>query len=101
MESVVTSDMTHCLECGTTSNIDVHHCIHGYANRKLSTKYKLIVPLCHRHHMELHNNAEMDFHYKAMAQTAFEKAYPDKNFREIFGRNYITVNEQMKMEDLK
>lgn len=86
--SVITTDMKHCCECGS-NYIEVHHCIHGTSNRKWADRYHLVVPLCHYHHMMLHNSSEMDMKYKVKAQKAFEQAYPNLSFREIFGKNYI------------
>lgn len=87
--SVVTDDLKHCYECGTSNNIEIHHCLHGYANRKWADKYHLVVALCHRCHMHLHENPQMDRQYQMKGQQAFEKAYPNLNFREIFGKNLL------------
>ena len=70
-----------------------HHIFFGSANRKLSEKYGLTVRLCVKHHREgpeaVHNNAEIRDKLCQIGQRAFEKRYPDKDFREIFGKNYL------------
>lgn len=72
--------------------IEEHHCLGG-SNRKLSERYGLKVYLCIKHHREgkdaVHNNSDLMQLLREDAQRAFEKNYPDKSFRAIFGRNYI------------
>lgn len=72
--------------------IEEHHCLGG-PNRKLSEHYGLKVYLCIKHHREgkeaVHNNSDLMQLLREDAQRAFEKNYPDKSFRAIFGRNYI------------
>lgn len=62
-------------------------------NRQLSIKYGLVVFLPPELHnmsdMGVHFNPEFDKTLKKMGQIAFEKVYPDKDFREIFGKNYL------------
>lgn len=69
-----------------------HHAIFGTAGRKLSEKYGLKVYLCLAHHRigkeAVHNNHKMARFVQANAQRAFEATFPDKDFMEIFGRNY-------------
>ena len=69
-----------------------HHVIFGTANKRLSEKYGLKVFLCLYHHTEgkeaVHKNHELARLLQADAQTAFEEKFPDKNFLQIFGRNY-------------
>lgn len=74
-----------------------HHVMGGTANRRLSEKYGLKVyldPDHHRHGPEaVHKNAEVAYLLHKEAQKAFEERYPELNFREIFGRSYLTENE--------
>ena len=69
-----------------------HHAIFGTAQRKLSERYGLKVDLCIFHHRigadAVHNNREMAAIIQADAQEAFEKIFPDLDFRAIFGKNY-------------
>lgn len=73
-----------------------HH-IFNAANRKLSESYGLKVYLCLSHHTEgpeaVHNNSLNMLILKKIGQKTFQCAYPDKNFREIFGKNYLEDNE--------
>lgn len=71
-----------------------HHAIHGMGRRKLSERYGLKVYLCLQHHTAdggpeaVHRNAETDLLVKKEAQRAFERRWPELEFREIFGKNY-------------
>ena len=62
-------------------------------NRKWSEKYGLVVPLCYMHHngsdAGVHFDKTLDTALKIMAQRKFEETYPELNFREIFGKNYL------------
>lgn len=75
-----------------------HHIMGGTANRRLSEKYGLKVYLDPDHHLygpeAVHKNAEVADLLKKEAQKAFEKTYPDLDFMEIFGKNYLTENER-------
>ena len=91
--SIIVEDLKHCLVCGTSFNIHIHHCIYGSANRKKSEKYGLIVPLCAKHHNMsnegVHFNKELDMKLKQLAQKRFMEVYPNQNFLDIFKRNYL------------
>ena len=73
-------------------NLEEHH-IFGGANRKLSEEYGLKVKLCQEHHQygpeAVHRNAEIAQYLHEDGQKAFEEHYPGKDFRGIFGKNYI------------
>lgn len=79
-----------------------HHVIFGWANRKLSERHGLKVYLCLQHHEvgkeAIHQNNEINKMVQAYAQRVFEKKWPEKNFREIFGRNYIMDEETEELE---
>lgn len=91
--SIIVEDLKHCLVCGTSFNIHIHHCIYGSANRKKSEKYGLLVPLCAKHHNMsnegVHFNKELDIKLKQLAQKRFMEVYPNENFLDIFKRNYL------------
>lgn len=78
-----------------------HHVMGGTANRKLSEKYGLKVYLCPGHHLyglkAVHSNAAVAELLHKEAQKAFIKAYPDLDFRAIFGKNYLSDYELNEM----
>ena len=79
-----------CLICSSPYT-EEHHVFFGTANRKLSDKYGLLVYLCAEHHRGqngVHFDKKLDDCLKKAAQIRFEETYPDKDFRQIFGRNY-------------
>ena len=82
-KSIITNDMEHCFICGNPT-VAFHHVINGVANRKKSDKYGLIVPLCPRHHDEIHQNQKL-------AQKKFEEVYGHEKFMEVFRKNYIEI----------
>lgn len=93
MKSII-QDEKECFLTKTTQNLDKHHLFFGNPDRQLSEKYGLWVWIEHTHHIKMspyktpHNNRELDLKLKIIGQRAFEKAYPELNFIEIFGKNY-------------
>ena len=81
-----------CYMCGSTNWLELHH-VFNASNRNKSTKYGLVVYLCHWCHNEppngVHHNAERMRWLKAEGQKAFIKHYPNLDFLKIFGRNYL------------
>lgn len=56
----------------------------------MADKYKLIVPLCHRCHMRLHDTGEMDYFLKTFAQRYYEKHIGTREqFRQDFGKSWL------------
>lgn len=86
-------DERMCFICGTTQNIHIHEVFYGTANRKKSIKYGCCICLCARHHNMsndgVHFDKELDKNIKQMTQRRFMKVYPNKNFLQIFGKNYL------------
>ena len=80
-----------------------HH-VFGGPNRKLSEHYGLKVYLCIAHHTigreAVHNNADNMLLLKKEGQKAFIRHYPEKDFRLIFGRNYLD-SEDMEEDKLE
>ncbi len=93
-----------CGRNGTADPLDAHH-IFGGANRKLSEKYALVVPLCHN---RCHENGKDAVHRNAaVAQAVHEfgqrlamerMGWSIEEFRAVFGRNYLP--EPSESEDL-
>lgn len=104
MRSIMTDDLKKCYYCGTTEDVELHHCIHGKIGRKLATQYHLLVglcPNCHRGKYGVHGKYgyEMDLKLKSEAQQSWETRRVRKgkslaeNVRDewmaIFGVDYI------------
>ncbi len=92
MHSII-SNRKRCFICGSVQWLEVHHIMGGYANRKLSEQYGLMVYLCHYCHNEPpngvhHNKEKMDW-LRAEGQKRFEEEYPELDFLKVFGKNYL------------
>jgi len=91
-KSIIQQNKEKCFLCSGRAS-EEHHCIYGIANRKLSEKYGLKVYLCSNCHREgkyaVHRCYETDIKLKIIAQRRFKEEYPQLNFVQIFGRNYI------------
>ena len=93
MESIISNEK-RCYMCGSYQWIEIHH-IFGAANRNKSTKYGLVVPLCHYCHNEhpngVHQNKENRLKLQRIAQKRAMKKYgwTTEEFIKIFGKNYI------------
>ena len=92
--SILTDDLETCLVCGTTKGIHIHH-VFGASNRKKSTEYRLVAPLCGYHHnlsdYGVHLNRTLDSKLKRFAQKKAMSYYEWSidDFIRIFGRNYL------------
>lgn len=81
-----------CYVCGTARELELHHIMHGVANRRLSTKYGLTCWLCAYHHRGkygAHLNAEVNHKLQEAAQAAFEQTHSHAEWMNIFGKNYL------------
>ena len=92
VKSIIVDCMDNCFVCGSPY-VEVHHIMYGTANRKLSDKYGLIVPLCQEHHRGqtgAHFKRSFDLFLKRLAQEKFNAVYgANKSFLEVFGKNYL------------
>lgn len=89
IKSVMQSEK-RCFVCGKAYDLERHHAISGWANRRLADKYGLTVWLCHDCHRSLHDKGKYDRELKEYAQTVFERVHGNRDdFRRIFGRSYL------------
>ena len=92
--TIITKEHNRCYMCGSYRWLEWHH-IFGASNRKKSTKYGLVVPLCRWCHNEppngVHFNAVLNQKLKAKAQKIAMKHYgwTVEQFRDVFGKNYL------------
>lgn len=87
MKSIITDDTKRCINCGMPAT-HCHHCFEG-PDKPLSEKYELMIPMCAWCHYQLHQNQEMNLHYKRLGQEAFERKYPGEQFNKIFRKSYL------------
>lgn len=92
MKSIIVERTDRCVICGSPY-VEIHHAIHGTANRKIADKYGLTIPLCHEHHLGAlgpHLNRTVDLTYIKAAQRAFEsKIGTREEFRKLFGKSWL------------
>ena len=98
-KSIIQSDK-QCLLCAIFSgisnqqNLEVHHAIHGTANRALSDRLGLWCWLCAEHHRTgkdaVHRDAEVDRGVKRIAQAHYELELGTReDFIRTFGKSYL------------
>ena len=82
-----------CFFCGSRIGLEEHHVFGGTANRTLSEQYGLKVYLCPAHHLTgpdaVHRNARIMDAVRKDGQEAFERSYPELDFRKVFGKSYL------------
>lgn len=78
----------YCFECGTSQNLQEHHCLYGI-NRKKADIDGLTVLLCAKCHFNLHNNRNgLAKKYQIIAQRAYVKKNSFDKYMQRYGRNY-------------
>lgn len=91
-KSIIFYDMSCCCVCGNPY-AEEHHVFEGTANRRISEKYHLTIPLCAEHHRGtkgIHSNKEMALHFKRKAQAIYEAQIGTREqFIKEFGKNYL------------
>lgn len=96
-ESIICNDR-RCYICKRTGELQVHHCIHGNANRKRANEDGLWVYICQRCHTLLHDKGMHDKRIQAIGQRRWmETFYPgdkDKALEEWhkrYGKSFLEV----------
>ena len=72
--------------------MEVHHMIHGTANRKKADENGLTVHLCTRCHRLLHDKGVNDRELQKYAQLEWERKY----VQDEADREYMAMNERLK-----
>ena len=82
----------HCVVCGSP-HVQMHHVIGGTANRRISDKYKYVIPLCVEHHTGgngIHRNRGLDLYWTELAQEHYERHIGSRrDFIKEFGKSYL------------
>lgn len=97
MKSILDTRKGECFMCGRICRTHNHHIFDG-ANRRLSTRYGLMVYLCLDCHNEppegVHHNIANMRKLQVIGQKAFEDIHGSREyFMQVFGRNYILEDE--------
>lgn len=89
-ESIIQTGEKQCYVSGSRQNLDIHHVLHGVANRKIADKFGLWVWLRHDIHKRLHDSdKDLDRELEQEAQKAFEEKYSHEEWMRLFGKNYL------------
>lgn len=78
-----------CFLCGKTRDLDLHHIMHGVANRRWATRLGLTCWLCRGCHTLAHCDFQTNKRLQAQAQAAFEQTHTRQEWMNIFGKNYL------------
>ena len=94
MKSIIPGDQPNqCFLCGLSCiHTEVHHCLHGTANRRLADEDGLTVNLCMNCHRKLHDKGFGDRYLQEIAEEAWMKYNHDKNLTDWvrrYGKNYL------------
>lgn len=95
MKSIITDDdrcfIHRIYLCVDIPGTEEHHCIHGFANRKLADKDGLTVKLCHVCHRLLHDKGYHDKDLQRIAQESWMKHNnkSEKDFIVRYGKSYL------------
>ena len=92
MKSIM-QDEKECYLSKSTKRLEIHHIFFGAGRRELSEKYGLKVWLRYDWHNlppnGAHFNQETRRRLEQDGQRAFQEHYPDLDFMQIFGKNYL------------
>ena len=92
MYSIITDTMDRCYFCERTP-VEIHHIIfRSECSKEITEKYGMVIPLCHEHHLgnnSPHRNRNADLYLKGLATRLFKEKYPELDFRETFGKEYV------------
>lgn len=90
MGKSIISDKKECYLCGVQTNLQLHHCLRGTANRKLADQDGMTVWLCVDCHTNLHQRGWHDLELKRIAESVWIKHYgTEEEFRKRYGKSYL------------
>ncbi|QHJ73785.1 hypothetical protein [Butyrivibrio virus Ceridwen] len=84
------AEQDYCYICGNIAT-DLHHCWHGYANRKLADRDGLTVMLCRKCHMYLHDKGKFDKELQKAAEERWieHNQKTEDDFRKRYGKSVL------------
>ena len=80
-----------CVRCGRYGQMERHHLIHGSGRRQLAEADGLVVDMCHRCHMFVHDNPAEDRKFQAFGQRTWMENTGGtvSDFIRRYGKSYI------------
>ena len=93
MESII-QKKKECFVCHSQRFLEVHHCVHGSANRKIADRLGLTIylcPSCHRGKYGVHQNHDLDLKIMKIAEQAYLDYYKAtvEDWISLIGKNFI------------
>jgi len=91
-----------CALCGTThkdAELTTHHVFHGKRFKPISDRYGFVITLCSECHKRLHGSREWDKKVQKRCQRAFEQKYGRDEFIYIFGKSWLTEEDDRLWEE--
>lgn len=85
--SILTDDLTMCYICKRPKE-DMHE-IYGGANRIVSIKNGLCIPICRNCHYRATNDNEFSLQLKQVCQSKYEETHTREEWFGLVGRNYV------------
>lgn len=85
--SILTNDLTRCYICKRPKE-DIHE-IYGGANRIVSIKNGLCIPICRICHYNATNDNEFSLQLKQICQMKYEETHTREEWFGLIGRNYL------------
>lgn len=86
--SLFSNEKTKCYFCGSTYKLTWHEIFSG-RNRRNSMKYGLCLRMCLKCHRKYQEDKNFNEVWHVRGQKKFNDVYPDLDFVEIFGKNYL------------
>lgn len=90
MKSIIQKEK-ECYFCFRTYGVELHHCLHGTANRKKADEDGLTVYLCRDCHRALHDKGTGDRQMMQLAQKIWMRTNnkTEKEFIKRYGKNFL------------
>ena len=86
--SLFTDNRDKCMFCPSTYQLTWHEIFRG-RNRQNSMRFGLCLRMCLRCHELKQEDKQFNEEWKQKGQAVFQQTYPNLNFKDIFGQNYI------------
>lgn len=88
----------YCALCGAHRSerpMTLHHVYHGKKYRDISDKEGFILTLCEECHRNVHSSRALDKLLQKSMQRAYEEKHSREEFLEIFGRSWLTPEDDL------
>lgn len=91
----------YCAMCSahrSERTMTLHHVYHGRAYRGISDTFGFVLTLCKECHREVHGSRVLDQLLQKSMQRAYEQKHSREEFVEMFGRSWLTEEDDIEYE---